>query len=154
MLLEEGFAQYHRDMCRQLAAFGRDEQAAQDAVQQAFFKGLENRGKLEKMPPAAMKAWLFAAARNHLIDQVRKKARLVYDLQSDPPAPSDDPTDRLLAEQLLATLPEELAQVVRMRYYAGMDSTEIGQALGLPPPTVRARLRRALSLMKTSWEDV
>jgi RNA polymerase sigma-70 factor (ECF subfamily) len=41
-------------------------------------------------------------------------------------------------------LPEELRQIVALRFYAGMDSTEIGAALDLPPPTVRTRLRRAL----------
>lgn len=152
MLLEEAFAEFGEGLLRAMTAFGRDEQAAEDAVQQAFYKGLENRSKLERMPPPALRAWLAAVARNHLIDQARKRRRLVYELAQDTPAPTEDATDRLLAEQLLEKLPSELAQVVRLRYYAGMDSTAIGGVLGIPPPTARARLRRALKLMRDEWE--
>lgn len=48
------------------------------------------------------------------------------------------------------SLPGELRTVVALRFYAGMDATEIGAALDLPPPTVRTRLRRALALLRTS----
>jgi RNA polymerase sigma-70 factor (ECF subfamily) len=46
------------------------------------------------------------------------------------------------------SLPGELRAVVALRFYAGMDATEIGAALDLPPPTVRTRLRRALTLLR------
>lgn len=39
-------------------------------------------------------------------------------------------------------------QLVALRYYVGLDATEIGAALGVPPATVRTRLRRALALMR------
>jgi RNA polymerase sigma-70 factor (ECF subfamily) len=48
------------------------------------------------------------------------------------------------------SLPSDLRSVVALRFYAGMDSTEIGAALDLPPPTVRTRLRRALALLRSS----
>jgi RNA polymerase sigma factor (sigma-70 family) len=48
------------------------------------------------------------------------------------------------------SLPGELRAVVALRFYAGMDATEIGVALDLPPPTVRTRLRRALALLRTN----
>ncbi len=46
------------------------------------------------------------------------------------------------------SLPDELRAVVALRFYAGMDATEIGAALDLPPSTVRTRLRRALALLR------
>jgi RNA polymerase sigma-70 factor (ECF subfamily) len=48
------------------------------------------------------------------------------------------------------SLPGELRTVVALRFYAGMDATEIGAALDLPPPTVRTRLRRALARLRIS----
>jgi RNA polymerase sigma-70 factor, ECF subfamily len=48
------------------------------------------------------------------------------------------------------SLPGELRTVVALRFYAGMDATEIGAALELPPPTVRTRLRRALARLRIS----
>jgi RNA polymerase sigma-70 factor, ECF subfamily len=45
-------------------------------------------------------------------------------------------------------LPDDLRQIVALRFYAGMDATEIGLALDMPPATVRTRLRRALQRLR------
>jgi RNA polymerase sigma-70 factor (ECF subfamily) len=45
-------------------------------------------------------------------------------------------------------LEEPLRIVVVLRYYADLDSTEIGVALAVPSATVRTRLRRALELLQ------
>ncbi len=45
-------------------------------------------------------------------------------------------------------LEEPLRVAVVLRYYAGLDSAEIGAALGVPSATVRTRLRRALELLQ------
>lgn len=44
----------------------------------------------------------------------------------------------------LLTLDDDMRLVVALRFYAGMDSTEIGELLGVSPATIRGRLRRAL----------
>ncbi|MGH2502499.1 MAG: sigma factor-like helix-turn-helix DNA-binding protein, partial [Ktedonobacterales bacterium] len=38
--------------------------------------------------------------------------------------------------------------LIALRYFAGLDSSEIGAMLGVPPATIRTRLRRALSLLR------
>lgn len=50
--------------------------------------------------------------------------------------------------QAIGTLPADLRLIVALRYYAGLDATEIGHALGIPSATVRTRLRRALGLLR------
>ncbi len=45
-------------------------------------------------------------------------------------------------------LEEPLRVAVVLRYYANLDSTEIGAALGVPAATVRTRIRRALGLLQ------
>lgn len=52
-------------------------------------------------------------------------------------------------QQALRELPEEPRLIVALRYFAGMDATEIGAALGIAPATVRTRLRRALTILRT-----
>lgn len=49
-------------------------------------------------------------------------------------------------------LEEPLRIAVVLRYYANLDSTEIGVALGVPAATVRTRLRRALALLQSELE--
>lgn len=153
MQLELAFEEWQTDMLHAMTAFCRDGAAAEDAVQHAFTQGCVHRAMLELMPDKAMRAWLFTTARNHLIDLARRRRRLVFQLDETLPDPQPDPTDRLLAESLLATLPEALEQVVRLRYYAGLNSTQIGQALGLPPATVRARLRKAIQMMHVMTKE-
>jgi RNA polymerase sigma factor (sigma-70 family) len=50
--------------------------------------------------------------------------------------------------QALRELPDELRLIVTLRYFGGMDATEIGRALGMPSSTVRTRLRRAFGLLR------
>ncbi len=53
------------------------------------------------------------------------------------------------ALRTLATVEPRLAQVVEMRYYAGMTDTEIAQALGLTDRTVRRDWDKARLLLRS-----
>ena len=101
-----------------------------------------------------MRAWIYAAARNGLIDAKRRESRSVP--MAEPPEEADplsDPTDRMLIQSMLERLPQELAPLVRLRYYQGLNSTEIGRLLGIPAATVRTRLRAALGRMRAMLRD-
>ncbi|MGE5335294.1 MAG: RNA polymerase sigma factor [Nitrososphaerota archaeon] len=50
-------------------------------------------------------------------------------------------------------LDEPLRVVVALRYYAGLDATEISEALGIPASTARGRLSRALALLRAALSD-
>lgn len=50
-------------------------------------------------------------------------------------------------------LEEGLRLVVVLRYYAGMDSTEVSSALGIPASTVRTRLQHALQLLRDELSE-
>jgi RNA polymerase sigma-70 factor (ECF subfamily) len=66
--------------------------------------------------------------------------------EGDPGA--SDHALRLDIRQAIADLDPELQQLIALRYFAGLDSTELGAMLGAPPATVRTRLRRALALLR------
>ena len=61
---------------------------------------------------------------------------------------TSDHTGALDLRAALGTLSEDLRVIVVLRYYGGMDSTEVGHVLDLPPATVRTRLYRALGLLR------
>ena len=52
--------------------------------------------------------------------------------------------DALDVRQAVRAPPDELRRVVALRFYAGMDSTQIGAVLDAPAATIRTRLRRDL----------
>lgn len=154
MLIDTAYRKYSGPMLQAMIRFSRDETAANDAVSQAFTQALINRAMLESMPEPAMRAWLYAAARNALVDMKRKEARLVSLEESSPAEiPFTDPSDRLLAESMLSRLPLELRTPIYLKYYRGFNSTEIGQALHIPASTVRTRLRTAMGLMRGMMKD-
>jgi RNA polymerase sigma-70 factor, ECF subfamily len=66
-------------------------------------------------------------------------------LESDPG--TSNHTGALDLRAAVNTLPDDLRLVVVLRYYAGLDATEVGQLLGIPSGTVRSRLHRALLVM-------
>jgi RNA polymerase sigma-70 factor (ECF subfamily) len=140
-----------------MTAFSRDEEAAKDGVSQAFTNALIHRFTLESMPEPAMKAWLYAASRNAVVDIKRRESRFVRFAGEDGEGEFADPrivdpADKAAADQLLQKLPAALRQSVELKYFRGMNSTEIGEALNLPAATIRTRLRTAmLRLHKTFW---
>lgn len=149
MLIETAYQMYSAQIVKAMIRFSRDEAAANDAVSQAFTQALVNSTMLESMPEPAMKAWLYAAARNAVIDIKRKEARaiLLQTLPEDAGSVPDADT-RILVRNMMGRLPEDLRRPVSMKYYQGYNSTEIGRAMGIPASTVRTRLRAALNLMR------
>ena len=55
--------------------------------------------------------------------------------------------------QALLTLSADLRQLIALRFYIGMDSTEIGELLNTSPATIRTRLRRALIQLRRALDD-
>ena len=149
MLLEEFYVMNKNKLISRLVSYSGDNEAAKDAVQDAFLKALENREILSQMPEKSLWSWLYTTAKNALIDEKRKTSRLVPYDGYDESDPDGDPTATILVKQLLHNLPEHLIHVVALRYYGGLNSTEIGRLKGLPPSTVRSQLRAAISILKT-----
>jgi RNA polymerase sigma-70 factor (ECF subfamily) len=138
VLVEAAFKEYGQTMVRAMVSFSRDEEAARDGVSQAFTQAFLHRHLLENMPPPAMKAWLYAAARNAVVDIKRRESR--YSSFPDENAWAEladerqlDLTDKAAAAALMEKLPPELREPVRLKYFAAMNATEIGQVMNLPP---------------------
>ena len=66
---------------------------------------------------------------------------------------ANDHINALDLRQALLTLSADLRQIIALRFYIGMDSTEIGELLGEPPATVRTRLRRAIIQLRRALGD-
>lgn len=64
-----------------------------------------------------------------------------------------DDAEALDLRQAVMKLPIDLRRVVALRFYAGMDSTQIGAVLDMPATTVRTRLRRALEILRETLDD-
>jgi RNA polymerase sigma-70 factor (ECF subfamily) len=151
--IEEAFKRYRESMDKAMVFFSRDEEAAKDGVSQAFARALANKLDLEAMPEPAMKAWLYAAARNAVIDIKRRESRFsslsakTGDVEfADPEQP--DLAGKITLHDLLSELPDPLRSPVTFKYFGNMNATEIGEAMKIPAATVRTRLRTALQYLR------
>jgi RNA polymerase sigma factor (sigma-70 family) len=134
---------------------------AEDAAQEALLRAW--RGWPALREPAAARTWLLRITVNvcrswqagHFGTRQRSTEPIDNDSSDVLSAYAHDPGSSNHAAMLdlykaLSGLDPDLRQVVALRYFAGMDATEIGTLLEIPPPTIRTRLRRALTLLRTS----
>jgi RNA polymerase sigma-70 factor (ECF subfamily) len=140
-------------MEKAMVSFSRDEEAAKDGVSHAFVKALANKLDLEAMPEPAMKAWLYAAARNAVIDIKRRESRFSGLSAKSGDAEFTDPRQGDLAGKaalyhLLSELPDPLRAPVTLKYFEDMNATEIGEAMKIPAATIRTRLRTAMRRLR------
>ncbi|HEU0026461.1 MAG TPA: sigma-70 family RNA polymerase sigma factor [Ktedonobacterales bacterium] len=77
---------------------------------------------------------------------------LGYRSEQSPPGAIDH-VDALDLRRAVLTLDEDLRIVIMLRFYAGMDSHEIGDLLGASPATIRGRLRRGLLRLRHMLDD-
>jgi RNA polymerase sigma factor (sigma-70 family) len=146
----------HLAWARRLAArLVRDSAEAEDVVQDAWITGW-------KKPPAAdrpLRPWLGQVVLNRVRNRVRgQRRRGARELGAEVvSAPASVPTpeeltsrlelQRTLAQQLMA-LSEPYWQVLYLSFYEGLDATALGARLGVPPGTVRWRLKMGIDQIR------
>lgn len=59
--------------------------------------------------------------------------------------------ERELLRELIAELPEELRDTLRLSAFEELNSREIGELMGVPEGTVRTRLMRARAELQVRW---
>ena len=128
-----------------------DGEVAQDAVQAAWTIAWRKLGSVRD--PARVRGWLVAVAANEARRQVRRRhPGRVVELRLDSIDPLGvDPAgliDRVDLVNALAHLRPEDRALLAMRYVAGLDSTELGERLGMSASGTRARLARVLRRLR------
>jgi len=129
------------------------EDATQEAIMRAWqaWSGLRN---LESIRPWLLRITVNVCRkwrRGGFGTRQRMTARMPWDGSESLALLDDDPGDRVAALDLrraINSLNDEMRLVVVLRYYGGMDASEIGAALSIHAGTIRTRLRRALLLLR------
>src|SRR3954451_15084259 len=130
----------------------RDRQRAEDAVQETFAAVWRSAAsyKPERGPAAP---WLYAIARNAIVDRLRAKSDTLAeapDVASAEPGPADRAETSFVAwrvHRALEELPEKEREVLELSYWSGMSQSEVAEYLHIPLGTVKTRTRSALTRM-------
>ena len=146
MNVSELWKNHNTEIIRYLIKSTNSVETAEDIAPEVFLKALMHEEIFHEMTYGQCRSWLYTTAKNKAIDYFRRK-KGHQQLQSDDLTTEDD-MSWIWVSDLIAKLPEDLEELFLMRYYADMDSSVIGNILGIPPPTVRTRLRKACSLLR------
>jgi RNA polymerase sigma-70 factor, ECF subfamily len=122
---------------------------AEDAVQETF-AAVWRSARTYKPDRGAGAPWLYAVARNAIVDRARNRSEPPGEV---PDAPSGELTPDERAEasytswrihRALEDLPQNERDVIELAYYGGLSQSEVATFLDIPLGTVKTRTRAGL----------
>jgi RNA polymerase sigma-70 factor (ECF subfamily) len=132
---------------------------ADDLVQEVFLACVKGRDRFRA--ESSFRTYLFAVARNKIIDHWRARGKLqvddlseasAHDLGPSPSSLMGRAEDERLLVMALRRLPLDLQMAIELYYVEGLKSREVGDVLDIPHGTVRSRLRRGLDQLR-EWVE-
>jgi len=149
------FERHRRSLFTFLLHQCRSRAAAEDLFQDVFLRLV--RARRSWTPSGRFRSWLYAIARNALVDARRRDAvRASEDAEAGtdplPTGRTEDPAERASARELgqrvaaaLERLPAEQREVFLLRERAGLEFAAIAELTGEKLATVKSRMRYALA---------
>ena len=118
-------------MFRTAKAILRQDEDAEDAVQEAICAAYANRTSLRD--PARFRPWVLKILANKCYESCRRRRTTVdlADIQDCLPAPAADQAERLSLWQAVMALNSDLRAVVTLFYYEDLSVREISDVLGI-----------------------
>lgn len=118
---------------------------ALEAVDEAVYQALRSLKKLRQVE--FFETWITRILINECLRELRRRKRLAGE-EALPDTAGVDAYDALPLKEAVRQLPEELRQVVILRFFAGYTQAETAAALDIPQGTAATRQRRALALLR------
>lgn len=131
---------------RRLGDHGR----AEDAVQETF-TSVWRSAKSYRRDRGPGAPWLYAVARNAIVDRFRSRGREELDVPeraSSQPGPDERAESSWVAWRVhsaFAELPDSERQVIELAYWGDMSQSQVSDFLGIPLGTVKTRTRSGLA---------
>jgi RNA polymerase sigma-70 factor (ECF subfamily) len=131
--------------------------ASADELVQEVMLSVWRKAQLYDAEKANASTWIYAIARNRLLDEFRRPAPPTVEPEAVDEERQDDPDHELRIDSqraatrlkaALETLPEEQSEVLRIAYYEGVSQRDLSVRLGLPLGTVKSRTRLALERLR------
>ena len=148
----------YRFALRQLGDGG----AAQDVVQEVFLRAWRAADSFDPQL-ASLRTWLFAIARNVVVDEARRFAVRPWqreltdgtDLPADPgPSTDERLVDAWVVEEALRRIGGEHRAAIVQTHLRGRPHAEVAAELGIPVGTLRSRVFYGLKALRLAMEEM
>ncbi len=125
-----------------------NEQDSLDAVSEAVYQGYRARKSLRE--PDYFTTWMTRILIHVCYKELKRRSK--EKMEEITEVKTED-LDRLSLQEAIAHLPEELREVIVLRYFTGLTLSETAEALQIPQGTVVTRQRRALKCLRVELEE-
>jgi RNA polymerase sigma-70 factor, ECF subfamily len=165
-LLDQLIEQYQFRLFRYLVYITGDRTRAEDFFQETWLRVLERGHQYDGK--SRFEGWLFAIARNLVIDWQRQRKTQSLDTLTDPEQPNPlqikDERSTSALETVLSTEQDAQVQgalgqiaavyreVLLLRFQEELQIEEIAAVLNAPPSTVKSRLYRGLAALRQTLQ--
>lgn len=153
------FEIYHRQLYGFFVKMARDKDAAEDLVQNVFYRLLKYRHTYNESNP--FKAWIYQIARNSFADHLRKKKMMISDYDNVEEE-GEDPVDKqwedderhTLLHRSLSLLPEDDRQLLILSKFQKMKYEEIAKVMDYSVPNVKVKIHRAIKKLRDHFYEL
>lgn len=121
---------------------------AVDVLDEAIYKGLRSHARLRN--EAYFDTWMTKILINECHNELRRQKRLCP--MEEWTESAAERFDSLPLREAVRHLPEEMRDVVILRYFTGLTLAETAAVLKIPQGTAASRQRRALKLLRLELE--
>ncbi len=153
---EDIFREYYPRLCDYAISFLRNDEMAQDVVQDAFVVYLDQRKKISDHP-LAIKSFLYQTVRFSCLNKFRRdgvNSRFLQKFRPDD-VESETAMDSMIHAEVighlhaaLQALPEGCALVLKLGFIEGLTNGQIAEELNISIHTVKSQKQRAIKLLK------
>lgn len=156
--VEELIEMFYAEILRYCLFHVPNRSLAEDAAQETFLKVIRFHGHYTRSR-GKFKPFLYQIAANTCIDMARKTRRSDVSLEqltkefSYAEKGYENARSNLAFKQLTAGLPDDLQELVLLKYGQDLTMREIAQVTDLPLRTVQSRLRAALKKIKEAYRE-
>jgi len=158
---EEIFKKFYPRLCDFAYYLLKDQDAAEDVVQDAFIVFLEQKDSISNHP-SALKSFLYSSVKHACLNRLRHHKVVDAYHKSHPLELLQDPKilDGIIHAEILAEihhaiseLPEDCALVLRYGYLEGLKNRKIAELLNISVDSVKYQKQKALGLLKVILGD-
>lgn len=157
MTKQEIYEIHHQEIYYFLLKKMKDSDDAKNILQNTFLKAFENYGQVRD--EKKIKSWLFRIARNEMLDYYKREPDYVSRDGKKLRLSDFKETEFYMSKQFCCfdtfvdELPEIYKRPIKLIYKEGKKQSETAEILGLKLTTVKARVRRAKSILVKNFNE-